>query len=236
MRFPLVLLLALFVGGSASGSPPQNLNLDTGFSFQQKTSWVEQQDDWPQGSDDVAILRPADLACDVWAVDDHADWRAFGNLDAGASSSRTDCVVSDFSPVFATRFGTTGWWSTAPHGFAGILVKSTSPDLLVSVCYQPQGRCFTAGPVWDPVFGSYTYSFCGRADYRYDDPELVEVPNSNGGRGVFTDVTYTVSNPTGRRVRNVRVDGGFSSDFFFPDGCAGPQQANSEYPFAWTAS
>lgn len=242
MRLLAFGLAILLIGCGPAGADAkrrggsQDLNLETGFSFMQSTRWVEQQDDWPQGPDGVAILRPTVFPCDTWAVDDHADWRAFGVVQPGASTSRTDCQVNDFNPVFATRFGTTGWWSNARYGFTGVLVHAASADLTVTVCYAPQGRCFTVGAVWDASFGAYAYTFCGRANYGPNDPALAEVPGSNGGRGVFTYVTVTVTNPTGRRVRNVRADGGISSDFFFPAGCAGPESEHSEYPFSWTAS
>lgn len=56
----------------------------------QLSSWIEQQDDWPQSEDFIRNSVSGGFAnpC-VWAVDDHLDWLAGGYLDPGASSLAT---------------------------------------------------------------------------------------------------------------------------------------------------
>lgn len=211
--------LVLAVPASAKGGP-QPLDIsDVPASDRQSSLWIEQQDDWPQPED---FIRNSVRPC-VWSVNDRVAWLAGGYLDPGASTVAQACVVSDFNPVYATRFGVTSWGSIAPYGFFGVLVSN--PALDVTVCYSPQNRCFTA-----------EQAFCGRANYLPDDPALGDIEGSHGGRGVITTITLTVSNPTAKRIRNIRVDWGISSDVRFPAGCAGPQQENAEYPFAWTSS
>jgi hypothetical protein len=230
-------MLAVFALGSSStfaGSPKQPLDLATANGFRQFSSWIEQQDDWPMPAS--PIINP-DPAC-TWSVNDHNDWLAIGSIEAGASTVRSQCIVSDFSPVYATRNGMTAWWSNAVYGFAGLSVRSMSPDLSVSVCYQPQGRCFVPSPVYDAADRVWLYRFCGRAHYDVEDPGLVDVAGSNGGRGIVGIVTMTVANPTSRRVRDVWAAGGLSSDAFYPSACdrdaiGRPIVPNVDYPFKW---
>lgn len=210
--FAGVLLLSL----PASAAPQQPLDLSVGPSSIQHSPWIEQQDDWPRPTDGTDIVNPFGGTC-VWSVNDHVSWRTTGYLDPGASSSTSVCIVSDFNPVLATRFGLTAWWGNSRYGFFG----ATASKGNVSVCYSPQGRCFT-GP------------FCGRANYNPDDPALTEIPDSRGGRGVVTTITLTVSNPTSKRIRDITVDWGVSSDIFYHGGCTGPNTTNSDYPFYWS--
>lgn len=234
----LLLSLSLVTPVMAAGKGQTYLNLNVNTGFTQFSQWIEQQDDWPQP--EINAITNPNSHC-TWSVNDHSDWLATGKLDAGQSTSRSRCIVSDFSPVFATRYGYTAWWSNAVYGFAGLKVLSPSPNILVSVCYQPQNRCFTLGSVYDPNERVWTYKFCGRAHYKNDDPALTEIVDSNGGRGVITTVTMTVTNPTGRTVRDLWAMGGFSSDIIYPTACdrtefGFPIVPNSEYPFNWAVS
>jgi hypothetical protein len=215
-RVVLAALAALMLALPAVGQgKPSPLNLGVGPSVIQRTSWISQQDDVPQPAD---FIRNSVVPC-FWSVNDHAAWHASGYLDAGASASTQVCIVSDFNPVFATKFGVTAEWSIAPYGFFGATVSD--PMLDTSVCYSPQERCFSA-------------PFCGRANYDPDDPALSDIVDSHGGRGVTTTITLTVSNPTSRRIRDIDVNWGISSDVNFHGGCTGPQSSHLEYPFAWS--
>ncbi len=204
----VVLLLAL--PASAKGKPGA-LNLGVGPSSIQVSSWIAQQDDWPQPADFIRNSLPG---C-VWSVDDHRGYHATGYLDPGSVSTQA-CVVSDFNPVLATRNGITDTWDMAAYGFFG---AALSAGLSGSVCYSPQGRCFV-----------FTGTFCGRANYHPDDPALTDIADSHGGRGVITMVTLTVTNPSSRRIRDADVSWGFSSDVLFPAGCV-VQPTTGAYPF-----
>ncbi len=229
---PIALLLLVGVG-AAKGGKDYPLDLAGGTGFSQRAAWIEQQDDAPQPAD--PIINP--LAGCYWSMNDHFTKRSFGYLDAGASVSRDTCVVSDFTPVYKTVNGVTAWWSTVTYGLFGTLVRADSPDLTVTVCYQPQGFCTNPSPAL--VDRSYVWKFCGEARYRWDDPALTDIEGSNGGRGVITTVTLTIGNPTGRRVRGVEAYATLSSDFIDEQGCVGWTSfpANqTPYPMLWTAS
>ena len=221
MKRTILATLALFAvfSLSASAAKPNALDLAGANASGQLTSWIEQQDDWPKPVDFIrnSVSGGFGDPC-AWSVNDHLDWLAGGYLDAGASTSAQACIVSDFNPVYATRFGTTAWWSMAVYGFFGV---SVSEPLAAEVCYSPQGRCFSG------------QSFCGRANYAPDVPALSDIADSHGGRGVVTTITLTVSNPTSKRVRDAVVRWGISSDVFFPVGCE-ELPTSGEYPFKWT--
>jgi hypothetical protein len=228
-------LLIVGAAGAARGGKTGPLTLD-GFAAQgQRSTWLEQQDDWPQPPDGVAKINSLSGQC-WWTVNEHSyDFRRLGYLDPGASASASFCAVADFNPVLATRFGVTASWSNAKYGFTGAFVYSDDPVTL-TVCFQPQARCFTAVSRWDASQRVYRSTLCSRANYSPADETLEEIAGSNGGRGVVTTVTVTVGNPGTRRIRSVDVRGGFSSDQVFPQGCDGPNQAQREYPFEWTTS
>lgn len=215
----------------AAGGGQQSLDLALAIGGYQSSAWIEQQDDWPMPA--TPIVNP-DPTC-TWSVNDHSDWSADGYLDPGATTTRSSCIVSDFNPVTATRNGTTATWNMAPYGFAGLSLLSPSSDLTVIVCYQPQARCFAPGSVYDVAVKQWRYTFCGRANYQPDDAALVAIAGSNGGRGVITTVTITLTNPTARRVRNLFARGGFSSDVTFPTAC-NPVPTQTTYPFTWAST
>lgn len=222
MKHTILAVLAVFLAVAlpASAAKPQALDLAGAAAGGQFRSWIEQQDDWPQPEDFIrnSVFGGFDHPC-AWSVDDHLDWVAGGYLDPDASSTSQVCIVSDFNPVYATRYGTTGWHSMAAYGFFGVSVPA---PLAATVCYSPQRRCFTG------------QTFCGRVNYRPDDPALQDIADSHGGRGVITTITLTVSNPTAKRVRDVVVRWGISSDVYFPAGCSGYAQTHSDYPFVWS--
>lgn len=211
----LLLVLVLAVPASAKGKPVA-LTLGV-LPADQSTSWIEQQDDWPQPPEGEYVVSVFPPSC-TWSNNDHYEWFETGNMAPGASSSRTFCTVSDFDPVLATRNGVTAFWHMAEYGFFGL---SVSQGLNASVCYQPQGRCFQVAR-----------AFCGRVHYDAGDANLVDIEGSRGGRGVVTSVTVTVTNPNAKRLRNVSVQGGISSDAIFPPGCETLPDQN-DYPFEW---
>lgn len=215
--------LAVFavVALPASGGGPQPLGSWAGGG--QHSGWIEQQA--------ITSTTPTNSFgrnC-LWSVNDHELWESWGYLDAGSSASRDKCVVSDYP-------------HTAPYGMSTVGVFAKSPNLVVTVCFEPQTRCFSPAPVL--VERQYRYTFCGHAHYDPSDPVMVEIPGSSGGRGIVTTVSTTISNPTDRRVRDVIARVGFASDISlflgWPDavGCLPtfPYTDESDYPFAWTIS
>lgn len=241
MKRSLLVLIVLGVlapaAGAKGGPQPLGVSWQGGYQF---SRWIEQEDDWPQPPDGLAIINPFGSAC-KWSVNDHEHFLSTGYLDAGATVSRERCVVSDYDPVLRTINGVTAQWSNSVHGMSTARVWSKSADLVLSVCFEPQGRCFTAAPIFDAQQRQYRYDFCGQTHYFPGD--VVEIPNSNGGHGVLTTVTTTLANPTERRVRDVMMNVGFASDIAllqnWPDaqGCplSYPHYNQAEYPFRWTS-
>ena len=91
---------------------------------------------------------------------------------------------------------------------------SGSPDLVVTMTFQPQDMTFTLAPRPSPTYSrSYEYRGCVRGPL-YDGSEatIEDIPNSNGGWGVKGTVTVTVTNPTGKTVRTVNADFRAGSD------------------------
>lgn len=229
----MILLLAIPV----SAAPQQPLWLDGGIGSSQYTAWIEQQDNWPKPTDGTAMTNPFGSAC-LWSLNDHWRKQALGFLDPGVVSSHEACVVSDFNPVWATRGTTTAWWSNALYGFYGVQVYAPSDKLTVTICYQPQGKCFTPAVFYDNMAKLWSWRFCGRANYLPNDSALVEIPGSGGARGVVTSVTLSVKNIGSRRARDILAKWSVSSDIVEEPGCVAwsDRPANHDYPFAWTSS
>lgn len=89
------------------------------------------------------------------------------------------------------------------HEITGVSVSAPSPDLVVTLTYEPQGVSFTLPA--RAVGRDFEYRGCVTGPIYGNWPALEEVPGSNGGRGRQTQITVTVTNPTERRVRNVGV-------------------------------
>ncbi len=120
----------------------------------------------------------------LWSADDGATFDAAGTLADGETAGQTQCVVAD--------------------GFqhlTGVWVTSTKPDLAVTVDYQPQNVQFTVAAVGSGHDWSYRNCFVG--PYYGGWTNLPIIPDSNNGTGIQTDVTVSVSNTTGAKVRNV---------------------------------
>lgn len=215
--FSLAAVLVAVLVAPVGAAPPSSFDFLEGPGSGQRTAWIEQQDDWPKPAD---FIRNSS-GC-PWSVNDHLNWGPIqGYLDPGAVSG-SYCIVSDFNPVYATRNGTTAWWSMAAYGYFGLSLRTSLATHSVEVCYSPQGRCFPLSPTWDAAFKAWRWEFCGRASYAPDDPALVDIEGSHGGRGVVTTVTARITNTGTKRDRTVWGVTGFSSDVYFPAGCEGP--------------
>lgn len=229
--------VALVCAGSVSAgrtghAGPQPLGSNWGGSFGGSGSgFVEQQSNFP--FDSAAVTNPT--GC-FWDINDYGAEGTSGYLTD--SFSAPFCLVSDPDPIYRTLNGLSAWWSS-PHLYFGSVVQSASPSLLVTVCYQPQARCFTPAASLDAGSRLWTWSFCGHAVYRGDplDSAVPEIPGSNGGHGVVTTATTTVTNTGRRQVKNVDVTLGLTSDFHTEPGCSKPLvHPQSEYPFTWSTS
>lgn len=237
----LAAFLVLVSAAVARGGPGP-LNFQFGSSFQQGPRFdpIEQQSSY---SDCCTTIQPdvvngtvaAGQNC-FWDINDHFWQMTTGYLDPGASTSSGYCFVEEPSSVYRCLQGTCAYWSMQRHR-VGTEVWSTSPDLLVTDCFTVPARCFTAAPVWDQTSKRYHYANCAWVIWRggtSPDPMVQPIANSNGGVGVVTQVTETVSNPTGRRVRDIQAAAGFSSDVVMEGGChATLTSTHSEYPFGW---
>lgn len=243
-RFTLGCIFAtslLLVGGSSAGAKggPQPLDFHL-LSNVQIDQPVEQQTEWrfdgcgsgcnfaPQPE---WVTNPTGCA---WDVDDH--WQKGSidvYLDSGASVSATECVVADTDPIFGTHFGMAGWWSNPPR-YVSLEILSPSPAVTGSVCFQPQARCFSLVPRYDAAARNWRSVGCAALSYDPADPALTSIQGSNGGVGVQTVATVTVTNTSSKRVAKLAASlivlGGYvpSSD------CNGQPYVES-YPFQWAS-
>jgi len=228
--FAALAVFAILVLPASASNPNVPLGSWTGGG--QHSGWIEQQQYWlgSMPTDGTAITNPFGGAC-FWSVNDHAQLISSGYLDPGTSVVDTKCVVSDYS-------------NAAPYGFTTAYVVSKSSDVTLSVCYQPQNRCFDATSNYNTKERTYRSSFCVRAHYQQQDPLMQEIPGSNGGLGLVTTVTTTITSTATKRVRDVYAQVGYASDIAVfmgwgdAIGCLPtiPYVDHFEYPFQWTQS
>jgi len=253
----LALLGALALAGALS--IPVRGGQQQPFSFQ-NTSGGSGQSDYPleeynpyplPADRSIWIVNPIVPACD-WDINDHVQTNTFtGFLDPSGSSSDDTCMVSYSYPTYSTRYGAGAFGQAfGVHGLYGIAVVASSPGLTVTICYQPQNRCFTPQPLFvyqhKPLNSYYTWTFCGHAVYTGDplDATLVEIGGSGGGYGLISTITATVSNNSLAQVKGISARWGYTSDVTGVSGCVFdnnglpvPQPpANNDYPFIWSQS
>lgn len=180
-KAPLILVAGLVAAALFSGaaspkrSSPATLTVATSLRIGSDGN-IEQQPG-------VAYTGPC-----LWTIDSLNQFSGDGTLLAGATASLSDCLVAD----------------DAQH-ITGLRVDAASPDLIVTITYQPQGVTFTATPTATST--GYDYLVCGVGPVYSTVPLLPLVAESNGGRGVQTTITARVRNPTGRSVRKASVFG-----------------------------
>ena len=139
----------------------------------------------------------------------------------------------DFNPIYSCRLICANW-SGVSNSF-GARVVAPSDVLGVTICYSTPVRCFVLTPVYDPGQRAYVYANCSQAVYDPADPAIVDIPGSNGGRGVPTALTLTVANPASGTVRGITVMWGISGDVVMAPSCVSPTNfPNHAYPFSWT--
>lgn len=178
--FFLVLLAAsaaFLVAATGNAAKPQHAGGDHAFSWQLTNldiaGDVEQQ--------------PGVVNSDgcLWDIDDNWRMGDGGNLGAGEVASASQCLVAD-----------------GAYHLTGVSVEALSPQLKVTVGYEPQAVVFTLTPeqidrrlwrylgcVTGPLYGNW--------------PALPVIEGSNGGHGLVTTVTVTVENLSDRPARDV---------------------------------
>jgi len=198
---------------------------------------VEQETDYPFPADQSEwVINPfGDVPCG-WDVDDYWQKMAMGSLRAGETLAIDECMIASPGSSWRTIYGQTAWWSTSP-GWYGVQVRADTDALSVSVCYQPEGRCFTPGLVYDAPNRSWLYNLCLTAVLANDDPLLGEIPGSQGGIGLVQTLTVSVANQTGRTARNVASSigaVGASQQSLGWGGCMKNAPITLDYPFRYT--
>lgn len=246
---PLLVFVAMAVGASSTfarhsrAAPQQPLSLDVGYANIQFDHRIEKQSwflDCCTYDPDHTVVNPG-TASDpgTWDINDnHRSGPVMGYVAAGTTlTSRTYRHVFDWNPMFSCR-PTCAKWSSPSNSF-GARIYAPSDTLVVTICYQPQGRCFTFTPVYDSSRGQFTYQGCQQAVYAPDDPAIIDIPGSNGGKGVPSTMVLTITNPStvsGPKgtMKDVTASWGLSSDVILAPGCVPHLQLpNHDYPFNW---
>jgi hypothetical protein len=112
-----------------------------------------------------------------------------GSLDPGAAAVYSACIIAD-DPKY-------GVW-----GFNyGIMLSASSPALVVTIGlpgFTHQLSAVSSGN------NNWTYTGCVSGPiYTSTSPDIVNFPDTNGGSGVPTSVTLSVSNPTKFAAHNI---------------------------------
>lgn len=224
---------ALTIPVSAAKPHPLDLSQVTGGG--QMTHVIERQSwflDCCTPDPSHTVVNPGGLGS--WDINDHLAFIAGGSLAAGASTSGNWRHIWAWNPIFSCRPMCANW--SGVSNWYGADIIAPSPNLTASVCFAPQDRCFIVAPVWSAEWNAYAYLFCAQVVYVPEDPALVDIADSGGGRGVPSTMTLSVANPTNRTVRNVTAGYGTSSDVTFTSGCSlsNPNQSprTFTYPFA----
>lgn len=146
----------------------------------------------PYPGDEFCIINPNHLANDCfWDIDDRGSTAGYGRFFAGTTSSAT-CVYYD----------------GAIH-LIGVGLLSTTPDLAVTVTYTP-GLSFQITPTPYTLDERWTWFYQGcivGPRYQPTDPLVTTIPGSNGGYGVPTTVSVSISNPLDQRPKETTSGG-----------------------------
>lgn len=191
-----VLLVIIFVlvspavahaGSQFTWGTVSNVQIDQ--PVEQQTPWVDDggpgQAWWPN---DTSLWINNPTGC-IWDQDDHMQWFADGSLIALTPVQLHFCQVVESTSIWNTLWGTSSYWSFSPR-IVAISVRSSSATLDVRACYSP-GSCMAITAA--PDGHNYVYNGCVRAAYDVGDPAIVTIPGSNGGIGVVTQVTVSVT-------------------------------------------
>lgn len=240
--FTLIILFVVFIPLSSAQGKQSALDLGNAFGTQhQWEAAVEQQNDWPYPLDPALVIINPVPGC-AWSINDYSVMGSSGYLDPGASQSTiTSCQVAEQSSMYRTLNGQTTWWSTVHHTF-GIQMTAPSPNLILTVCYQPQNRCFSPTSIYNSSNHLYGWSHCSKIVYDNNDSTLALISGSHGdayppeqqrGRGVATNTILTILSTDSHRIKDINVTWGISSDFTFAPNCPINETPSINYPFIW---
>lgn len=226
-KFILALIINILITSPVIAAPP---GFQFGFMGSFISDPVEQQTDYPFPVDQTEWVLNPTFNC-AWDVDDHWDTTATGTLKPGESASWSDCLFAHHDPSFRSVFGVENWYTSGQVRHA-VNIEAGDSGLVVQECFTPQNRCFNILPV--QIENKWRWAFCGFIRYNPGDPALEEIPNSQGGVGLQTTVTTTISNPTNRRISKIAGLVSISGQDIWRAGCSVPLgELQVEYPFNW---
>ena len=96
----------------------------------------------------------------TWDINEHNEFVTSGYLNPGVTASGTYRHVWDFTPIYSCRPICAAWSGISNRFSYGVSAPSNS--LIVTLCFDPQGRCFTLPPVWNATQRGYVYSICAQ--------------------------------------------------------------------------
>jgi hypothetical protein len=201
-------------------APLSNTQIDS--PIEQQTPWIDDGCSadglcgtwWPN---DTSLWVTNPTGC-IWDADDHYSVFAEGSLRVGVPAVEPFCVVAEPYSFATTRFGVEGLYGL-PRRLLAVSVRSRSPGLVVRACFTP-GGCVTFPAVRDGR--DYEYAGCVRVAYADNDPAVVEIPGSNGGMGVLTQGSLTVTAPKRAAASGTALLAGGHGDMsiYCPNGAA----------------
>ncbi len=152
---------------------------------------VEQWNHWPLNPDPSTwAVNPTQCP---WDPNDMFSYTSSGNIAAGVSVMITGCLIADPNPVL------NGSQPSRPT--IQTTLEASRPDLVATLCYQPAGDCFTATTHWSDAARDWDYDLCVRGPtYHNNASEVQPIEGSNGGYGVPTTYTLSITNPTSRKI------------------------------------
>lgn len=186
--FAIAVLAASALAPAFAEPSPAAARGSVAFAFSmaaaEQENCVEQQSDGLGNcGSPTAVVNPT--GC-IWTVDQYTIDKAGGELAPGSTASDHMCLISD---------GLAGWWGEPHWVSAG--VTSSKDNLAVSLKDQ-------FGDVWPiqptSAGNGYAWSLC-MAGPSYAVYPII--PGSNGGFGVQTDYTLSVTNTTAQMARGV---------------------------------
>jgi len=193
---PLAILAALAFGtpGAFAAKPLSGSGGNALFTWEligRGTAYVVENQIWPLtwqecfADQTLAGCVFNNTGC-LWDIDDQSEWWALPAKLSGTASFSECLIADDVSHI------------------AGFAVGSLSPDLIVTLHYEPSGVTFTLKARPYEQGPGYRYLGCVLGPIYADPskPGVIEIPNSNGGWGVPSTITMTVTNPTSRTVRD----------------------------------
>jgi hypothetical protein len=222
MRLLAGLALALLIAAPVAAAPRPaawtfaHANFE--WVIEQQTPGGSQQSDPALQVRNVPSPYPFPPSQCVWDADDEVTfWIAGAYIAPGASVGGSICIIAD----------------TMPH-LAGMEIQN--PELVGSIRFDEYvtvpvlDRACVVGPQYRDTDDQPAYP-------PRTNPAFQPILGSNGGNGRYVVVTYTLTNPTSKRVRNVAARAtvmyyGYTAtqDYWCPSGALIWQTGRSVYP------